>query len=72
MADENRIDILKEFLRTEEAAIPVYSRHIDDALFLSGLKEENRAKVKSILEKLRLDSLRHREILETIIAQLKK
>lgn len=72
MAHKEKIDALRECLRTEEAAIPVYSKHVSDALFLSGIKQEGQAKVRDILEKLKNDSLRHRAILEAILTQLEK
>ena len=65
------LSILNEGLKTEEEIIPIYSKHIDNALFFSSFSEENKRAIKEILMMLRDDSLRHKKMFEGVIAEVK-
>jgi hypothetical protein len=64
--------LLKEFLMIEELIIPLYSKHVDNSLFLSGIKKDNLSKVQGILDALRTDSMRHKQILEGLISSVER
>ncbi len=69
LSKEEVLTILREGLRVEEDVIPIYSEHIRNSLFLSGLSAAETDPVKSILDKLKVDSERHRKIFQTLIAR---
>lgn len=64
---EELIILLKQGLNTEEKAIPIYAKHLDSVLFLSGLSKEKQEKVRDILKVLKGDSERHKIIYEDLI-----
>ena len=39
MDKEKAIKVLRELLMVEESVIPLYSRHVENSLFLSGMKK---------------------------------
>ena len=62
---------LNEALKTEENAIPLYSKHIGSTLFFSPFEEEKRKRIQEILNKLIYDSQRHARMIEDLIDKLK-
>lgn len=62
---------LGEALKTEENAIPLYSKHIGSTLFFSPFEEEKRKRIQEILNKLIYDSQRHARMIEDLIDKLK-
>lgn len=72
MPDKQKtLEFLEECLRLEESVIPLYSRHIDNTLFLSGFDKAEREKISRILNKLRSDSMRHRKIFAGLVKKIK-
>lgn len=59
--------LLKQCLDTEEKAMPIYTRHLNDVLFLAQLKKENREKMREILELLNEQSGKHKELFDDLI-----
>ena len=66
------IKVLEEGLKVEESVIPLYSKHISNALFLSGLEKEKEAGIREILNKLRSDSLRHKGLFEDLLNKVRE
>jgi len=63
--------LLRECLDIEEKAMPVYARHLNNVLFLSDFSEEDRQKVRDILELLNKESEGHRKKFEDLISKVK-
>lgn len=63
----NKEDILKkidEAILTEEKAMPIYTKHIGNTLFWSGLSKETQNKIKDTFLKLKQESSKHINQLE--------
>lgn len=69
---QETLNLLGECLKREEDIIPLYSRHIESSLFLSGFDKKTRGKISAILNKLRSDSMRHKQIFEDLIKKVKE
>lgn len=71
MKKDQLIKELGKCLLVEDRAIPIYSQHIENTLFLSKFSKEDREKVKKVLNILRADSMRHRNIFQALIEKVK-
>jgi rubrerythrin len=67
LTKENLINELKEALKTEESAIPLYTKHVSNTLFLADMEEEEVSKIKEILATLNSDSRKHARIYKSLI-----
>jgi len=56
---EELIKLLEEAVKTEESAIPLYTKHISSTLFLSDLPLEKRKRIHEILQILNEQSSGH-------------
>ena len=66
--DKNLIlDKLQEAMIKEELAIPLYTSHIEQTLFWSGLDLDKQSKIIESLKILDKESENHAKYLETII-----
>lgn len=63
---------LQESLDTEEAAIPIYTKHLQNVMFLSGLNEKEFDQIQKTLFHLRKDSEHHADIFRTLIQEVEK
>jgi len=73
MSESNREElakVLKEALLSEERAVPIYNRHLESLLQLTGISEDESAKVRSVLEILVRESTLHKVTVEKIISNL--
>lgn len=73
MSESNReelVKVLKEALLSEERAVPIYNRHLESLLQLTGISEDESAKVRSVLEILVRESTLHKVTVEKIITDL--
>jgi rubrerythrin len=68
---EKLIDQLEECLNTEESAIPLYAKHINSTLFLSGFTDDSCSRIKEILSELASDSDHHTSMFEQLIEHVK-
>jgi len=66
------IGFLEEVLKTEEKAIPLYTRHIGSTLFLSRFDETQRTRIQTILETLKEESQKHAEIFGRLVDKIKR
>ena len=63
---------IEKGIKMEETAIPLYSKHIRNTLFLSGLEQNLQTDIKDLLDKLIQDCEHHRNIFNNILEELKK
>lgn len=69
---EALVGLLEEAYKTEESAIPLYTKHIGSTLFLSGLEEEKQQRIRQILNRLECESENHSRKFQYLINQVKK
>jgi rubrerythrin len=69
---EDLLASLKESLNTEERAIPIYTRHLNSTLFLSGFSKDLQEKIKNTLLTLKSESQRHEQIFKALIERLER
>lgn len=65
------ITLLEESLKTEESAIPLYTKHVRSTLFLSDLPVKNKNRIDEILKELNTQSLGHAIMFQQIIDTVK-
>lgn len=70
LTKEQLLNSLQEALKTEESTIPLYVRHINSALFLSGFEDETQKRIKQILDKLHRESTAHSKIYKKMIGRI--
>ncbi len=66
------IDLLERAALLEESVIPIYSKHVENSLFLSGFNEGARQRIATILKKLALDSSRHKQTMDGLLKKVKE
>ncbi len=70
MTKNELLDFLKQCLNAEEKAIPLYTQHLSNTLFLSGFKPEEQTKIKELLLLLHRESEFHartyHQLIETV------
>lgn len=67
ISKEEATKIFTEGIKTEESAIPLYVKHIENTLFLSGFDEVKKARIKEILLQLKQDSGKHKKTYEYLL-----
>ena len=71
MANDNNetLRILKEARNTEEGVIPIYMKHLESAIFWTGIPKDNVSKAKTILRHLADESAAHKVVVEKLITR---
>ena len=69
---EKLVNELKEALKTEESAIPLYTKHVSSTLFLADKEEEKISKIKEILDVLNSDSSKHAKVFKGLINKIER
>lgn len=72
MNKQELLQILEEGLKIEEEVIPIYSHHINNTLFLSGLTAQKTKTIGNLLDVLKKDSERHRQLFNEMIQRVKE
>ena len=74
MANDNAniLKILKDARNSEEGVIPIYMKHLESALFWTGVPENNVSKAKTILRRLATESTAHKIAVEQLIARFER
>jgi rubrerythrin len=67
---EDLIGSLREGLNAEERAIPIYTRHLQNTLFLSGLDKDFSEKIRNTLLRLAEESIQHERIFKALIKHI--
>lgn len=65
------IAAVEECIKIAESAIPIYSKHIQHALFLSGLEKEQEQEGRIILETIMDEEKKHKTSLENLLTYVK-
>lgn len=66
------IDFLEESIRTEESAVPIYAKHIDNALFFSEFDVDLQKHIKQALSRLYRESCKHDTIFRGLLERIKQ
>ena len=69
---EDLLKSLKASLNTEERAIPLYTKHINRTLFLSGFDKDLQSKIKDTLLTLKAESQRHEQIFRSLVDKVER
>ncbi len=72
MADDKALEILKGARNAEEKIIPIYTKHLESAIFWTGIPEDRVLKAKVILKRLATESATHKIAVEALIARLER
>jgi len=72
MKKEELLALLKRCLNEEERAIPLYTKHLSETLFLSGFKPEAQIRIKELLLLLKKESESHEKIFNNLIQDVKR
>ena len=67
---EKLVNELKEALKTEESAIPLYTKHVSSTLFLADMEDEDLSRIKEILDILNSDSSKHARVFKGLINKI--
>ena len=70
MTKQELLKSLQHALKTEESAMPLYTRHISSTLFLSGFDSDSQKRMSEILQRLNAESTRHGMILQKLINKI--
>ena len=64
--------ILKDAYYSEEEGILIYTKHLNSAIFWTGLDKNKIKRIKEILESLAKGSIAHKPIVEKMIKYVKE
>lgn len=67
---EKLVNELNEALKTEESAIPLYTKHVSSTLFLADMEKEKISRIKEILDVLNSDSSKHARMFKSLINRI--
>ena len=59
LSKQELINMLEESLKTEESAIPLYTKHISSTIFLSDIPKDKKVRMYDILQTLNMQSSGH-------------
>jgi len=66
------LELLTKGLDAEEKAVPVYTKHLESALFWAGLKKETIEEGKATFERLAQESTVHKGIIKDLIEYIER
>ena len=73
MANNDKIlKMLREARNSEEGVIPIYMKHLESAIFWTGIPRDNVPKAKTILRRLADESVAHKIVVEKLIARFER
>ena len=74
MANDNAkiLKILKDARNSEEGVIPIYMKHLESAMFWTGIPQDNVPKAKTILRRLAAESAAHKIAVEKLITRFER
>ena len=64
--------ILKDAYYSEEEGVLIYTKHLNSAIFWTGLDKDKVEKAKKILENLAKGSIAHKPVVEEMIKYVKE
>jgi hypothetical protein len=72
MTKNELITRLKDLHNEEEMAIPIYTKHLESALFLSHIKPDARREIEEMLLTLAMESEMHAKMFEAAIKKIQE
>lgn len=63
---------LKDAYYTEEEGVLIYTKHLNSAIFWTGLDKDKVRRIKEILESLAKGSIAHKPVVEKMIKYVKE
>ncbi len=66
------LSMIKEALISEEEAIPVYMKHLESAVFWTGISKDKADKIREGLELLSRETKMHKRMLEMIMEKVQE
>lgn len=66
------LSILREARNAEESIIPIYTKHLESAIFWTGVSQDTALSAKKILRRLAVESAAHKITVEQLIARLER
>lgn len=66
------LKILKNALDAEEKAIPIYAKHLETAVFWTGINKDNIKKAKDLLKQLANETDNHKNIIINLIKKIRE
>jgi len=69
---EELIRILKYSLDREEKSIPIYTKHLESAIFWTGIDEAKAKGLKELLRYLAQESQKHMNIIDKLIQEIQE
>jgi rubrerythrin len=70
--DQKLLEILTQAQNLEEKIIPIYMKHLESAIFWTGLEKDKVSQAKKMLKRLEEDSKRHKVVVEKLIERIKE
>lgn len=67
---EELLSLLKKARVTEERAIPIYTKHLESAVFWAGLSEDAVKRAKEVLHRLAVESEAHKFAADRMIKKI--
>lgn len=72
MEKQELLNILKEALDAEEKGVLIYKRHLESAIFWTGISKNKIQRAKELLEDLAQGSAGHKKAVERLIKETKE
>jgi len=72
LSKQELINMLEESLKTEESAIPLYTKHISSTIFLSNIPNDKKVRMYGILQTLNIQSSGHAITFKQMINDIQK
>lgn len=69
---EDILGLLRNMMQNEEEAIPIYARHLNNALFLSEFSAADRQDIKGKLQVLIVESQQHQRRFQDMIRRIEE
>jgi rubrerythrin len=66
------LKVLKDALKAEEDAILIYKRHLESAIFWTGIKQDKIKRAKELLDTLAQGSARHKKTVTKLIKDVQE
>ena len=66
------LNMIKEAMDMEEKSIPIYTRHLEAAVFWTGMDEDTIKKIKEAFKYLASASAKHKETLDELYKRIKE
>jgi hypothetical protein len=72
MEREEVVSLLKKAQNEEEKVVPILIKHLDSAIFWTGIPQDRVEKAKGLLKGLADDSARHRDMIVNLIREIEE